>query len=62
MSAQATLAGLFSPIKSQVWNDKLLWQPIAVHSIPKSLDYILILSKLKTQNKSEYIYSFSIFE
>lgn len=40
-SANLVLAALFPPDDSQVWNEDLLWQPIAVHPIPKSRDYIL---------------------
>uniref|UniRef100_A0A8D0GB59 acid phosphatase n=1 Tax=Sphenodon punctatus TaxID=8508 RepID=A0A8D0GB59_SPHPU len=40
MSAQATLASLFPPTGSQIWNPKILWQPIPVHVVPQSLDQI----------------------
>lgn len=32
---------MFPPKNEQVWNDNLLWQPIAVHSIPRKQDYYL---------------------
>lgn len=40
-SAQTNLAGLFPPSDQEKWNDDLIWQPIPVHTIPKSLDHIL---------------------
>lgn len=40
-SANLVLAGLFPPKPNQVWNYNLPWQPIAVHSIPKSIDYYI---------------------
>lgn len=40
-SANLVLAALFPPEKSQVWNEELLWQPIAVHSIPKNMDFLI---------------------
>ena len=40
MSAYCNLAGLFPPQGSQVWNEKLLWQPIPVHTVPKDLDSV----------------------
>ncbi|KAE9419345.1 hypothetical protein Angca_009826, partial [Angiostrongylus cantonensis] len=38
MSAQATMAGLFPPSKSEIWNADILWQPVPVHSVPKTMD------------------------
>ncbi|XP_015263062.1 PREDICTED: prostatic acid phosphatase-like [Gekko japonicus] len=40
MSAQATLAGLYPPTSGQIWNRKILWQPIPVRTLPQSLDYL----------------------
>lgn len=40
-TANLVLAGLFPPKGNQVWNYNLPWQPIAVHSISKPIDYIL---------------------
>lgn len=40
-SANLVLAALFPPSDSQIWNENLLWQPIAVHSIPKQMDYLI---------------------
>lgn len=41
MSAQANLAGLFEPTADEIWHKDLNWQPIPVHTLPKSLDNIL---------------------
>lgn len=40
-SANLVLAGFFPPKEYQRWNYSLPWQPIAVHSIPKSVDYFI---------------------
>ncbi|KAG1682396.1 Testicular acid phosphatase [Nymphon striatum] len=40
-SAELVLAGLYPPYKNNIWNKNLLWQPIAVHSVPKKVDYLL---------------------
>lgn len=40
-SANLVLAGMFPPKGSQIWNEELLWQPIAVHSIPNVVDYYI---------------------
>uniref|UniRef100_A0A8C6YVH7 acid phosphatase n=1 Tax=Nothoprocta perdicaria TaxID=30464 RepID=A0A8C6YVH7_NOTPE len=43
MSAQACLAGLYPVTQSQIWNPKILWQPIPVHTVPLSQDNLLYL-------------------
>lgn len=40
-SGSLVAAALFPPAENQVWNRDLLWQPIPVHSIPKSSDFML---------------------
>uniref|UniRef100_A0A8D0EIF4 acid phosphatase n=1 Tax=Strix occidentalis caurina TaxID=311401 RepID=A0A8D0EIF4_STROC len=43
MSAQASLAGLYPPTQGQIWNPRILWQPIPVHTVPLSHDNLLYL-------------------
>lgn len=45
MSAQANLAGLFYPSDEEKWDEKILWQPIPVHTVPQQLDYVLFVGK-----------------
>jgi len=40
-SAQAQLAGLYPPEGWQVWNDKIPWQPVPVHTVPLYDDPLL---------------------
>jgi len=40
MSAYCNLAGLFPPQGSQVWNEKISWQPIPVHTVTKDSDHV----------------------
>uniref|UniRef100_A0A8C3Q6J4 acid phosphatase n=1 Tax=Geospiza parvula TaxID=87175 RepID=A0A8C3Q6J4_GEOPR len=41
MSAQASLAGLYPPTQDQIWNPRILWQPIPVHTMPLSQDNVM---------------------
>lgn len=41
MSAQSLLAGFYPPFGSKIWNRNLLWQPIPVHTMPVSMDYLI---------------------
>ncbi|KAG4065183.1 hypothetical protein HA402_007580 [Bradysia odoriphaga] len=41
MSAEVNLAGLFPPVKNQIWNSMLLWQPIPIHTTPVKSDNLL---------------------
>lgn len=45
MSAESNLAGFFPPDGNQVWNTKILWQPIPIHTIPERLDEVLAAKK-----------------
>lgn len=42
MSAQASLAGLYPLTQGQIWNPRILWQPIPVHTVPLSHDNVSI--------------------
>lgn len=41
MSAESNLAGLYSPIGSDVWDETIKWQPIPVHTVPEKADAVL---------------------
>lgn len=41
MSAEANLAGLYPPVGRQVFTPTLKWQPIPVHTVPKSEERLL---------------------
>nr|XP_044992584.1 prostatic acid phosphatase isoform X1 [Jaculus jaculus] len=43
MSAMTNLAALFPPLGISIWNPKLPWQPIPVHTVPVSEDQLLYL-------------------
>lgn len=45
MSAESNLAGFFPPDGSQIWNSKILWQPIPIHTVPEKYDDILAAKK-----------------
>ncbi|ELU15705.1 hypothetical protein CAPTEDRAFT_175240 [Capitella teleta] len=60
MSAQSVLAGMFQPNSDQIWNPKIPWQPIPVHTKPRFEDWLLldppcpVLDRLKEErNASE---------
>lgn len=63
MSAESNLAGFFPPDGNQVWNTKIMWQPIPIHTVPEALDGVLAAKKIcnrynyaqkKYQQSAEY--------
>lgn len=40
-SANLVLAALFPIAENQIWNEDLLWNPIAVKSLPRTVDYLI---------------------
>lgn len=50
-SANLVLAGMFPPHDNQIWNEQLLWNPIAVHTIPRDIDYYLHVDDACTRYK-----------
>lgn len=40
-SVASNLAGLYPPSDDEIWNQNLLWQPIAIHTLPVPLDLLL---------------------
>lgn len=62
-SALSTLAGLFPPECNEYLNEKIMWQPIPVHTQPRKDDFLLVGEKrcdrydylmLQYMNGSEY--------
>lgn len=45
MSAEADLAGLYPPVKGDIWENGLSWQPIPIHTIPEHSDAVLAAKK-----------------
>ncbi|CAH2103719.1 unnamed protein product [Euphydryas editha] len=45
MSAQANLAGMYTPSGDSIWNTDLIWQPIPVHTKPEKDDEVLAMKK-----------------
>ncbi|XP_046685501.1 prostatic acid phosphatase-like [Homalodisca vitripennis] len=42
-SAGALLAGFFPPQGDQIWNSKLLWQPVPIHALPLNSDKLITM-------------------
>lgn len=43
MSALANLAGLYEPVKKDIWDPAINWQPIPVHTQPENMDAVRVL-------------------
>ncbi|XP_018046837.1 PREDICTED: prostatic acid phosphatase-like isoform X1 [Atta colombica] len=53
MSAEVNLAGLYPPVKNEIWDNNIYWIPIPVHTIPAQEDYVLKASKYCPRYKYE---------
>lgn len=42
MSAELFLAGMFPPDVEEMWTNEIRWQPIPVHTLPKTADNVNI--------------------
>lgn len=40
MTALSSLAGLYPPEGKDVWNERIQWQPIPVHTVPEKMDEV----------------------
>lgn len=45
MSASHNMAAMFPPTNKQIWNEKLRWAAVPVHTIPEELDLVLAMKK-----------------
>lgn len=52
MSAMTNLAALFPPEGISIWNPRLLWQPIPVHTVSLSEDRVSILGNPGGDNRA----------
>lgn len=48
------MAGLFYPTEDEKWNDKILWNPVPVHTVPSKQDHILSAGKECPKYKATY--------
>lgn len=54
MSAQTNLAALYKPTDDEVWDKKLDWQPIPVHTVPAEFDYTLYCKRECPEYRSAF--------
>lgn len=57
LSASYNMAGMFPPVKQQIWNDALMWQALPIHSVPVELDHLVSMIRrcpLYDQTYEEY--------
>lgn len=55
MSAQSNLAALFPPLdEEEIWNEKIKWQPVPVHTVPQRFDHVLFAGKTCPKYKAAY--------
>ncbi|KAK9871072.1 hypothetical protein WA026_011353 [Henosepilachna vigintioctopunctata] len=63
MSGSATLAGLYPPISNEVWNSRLRWQPIPIHTSPAGQDIVVNMNTCpKIPAESAVIRSTQIYQ
>ncbi|RZF41879.1 hypothetical protein LSTR_LSTR005341 [Laodelphax striatellus] len=54
MSASSVLAGLYPPFGNEIWNNRIHWQPIPIHTIPELMDEVLAMKKPCPKYKEEF--------